>query len=144
MYYNLNHQSYLIFMEPEFRPYLRTMDINKADWRIKIKGHACAMKYSQPNTCIPSYPAIDRPSHDTPRCTYMNTASLHKPSKAVYRNCTDYTLTKQRYNVYKLTTSSLQIHTDERPGKRPAYVSEVVCVHTFKITFGFKVQSNLL
>ena len=37
MYYNLNHQSYLIFMKLEFRPYLRTMDLNKDDWRIKIK-----------------------------------------------------------------------------------------------------------
>ena len=36
MYYNLNHQSYLIFMKLEFRPYLRTMDLNKDDWRIKI------------------------------------------------------------------------------------------------------------
>ena len=38
MYYNLNHQSYLIFMKLEFRPYLRTMDLNKDDWRIKIKA----------------------------------------------------------------------------------------------------------
>ena len=39
MYYNLNHQSYLIFMELEFRPYLRTMDLNKDDWRIKINSN---------------------------------------------------------------------------------------------------------
>ena len=26
----------MIFMKLEFRPYLRTMDLNKDDWRIKI------------------------------------------------------------------------------------------------------------
>ena len=47
MYYDLNHQSYLIFVELEFRPYIRTMDLNKNDWRIKIKANndSCSSLY---------------------------------------------------------------------------------------------------